>query len=83
MTAYLTDVLRRLSALMPTDAAAIGELLPDRWAKTHPQHVLAPASKSPAPRAKSAAGAGPLAACCPQHDGHSAEPLLALGAVLN
>ena len=50
VTAYLTDVLRRLSALMPTDAAAIGELLPDRWAKTHPQHVLAPASKSPAPR---------------------------------
>ena len=41
VTAYLTDVLRRLPALLPTDAAAIGELLPDRWAKTHPEHVLA------------------------------------------
>jgi transposase len=42
VTAYLTDVLRRLPALLPSDVAAIGELLPDRWAKTHPQHVLAP-----------------------------------------
>ena len=42
VTAYLTDVLRRLPALLPSDAAAIGELLPDRWAKTHPEHVLAP-----------------------------------------
>jgi transposase len=42
VTAYLTDVLRRLPALLPSDAAAIGELLPDRWAQTHPQHVLAP-----------------------------------------
>ena len=41
VTAYLTDVLRRLPALMPNDDDAIGELLPDRWAKTHPQHVLA------------------------------------------
>jgi len=42
VTAYLTDVLRRLPALLPSDAAAIGELLPDRWAQTHAQHVLAP-----------------------------------------
>jgi transposase len=42
VTAYLTDVLRRLPALLPTDAAAISELLPDRWAKTHPENVLIP-----------------------------------------
>jgi transposase len=42
VTAYLTDVLRRIPALLSSDAAAIGELLPDRWAKTHPEHVLAP-----------------------------------------
>jgi transposase len=42
VTAYLTDVLRRLPALLPSNATAIGELLPDRWAKTHPEHVLAP-----------------------------------------
>jgi hypothetical protein len=41
VTAYLTDVLRRLPALLPTDAAAIGELLPDRWAQAHPMHILA------------------------------------------
>ena len=40
VTAYLTDVLRRLPALLPTDADAIGELLPDRWAHTHPENVL-------------------------------------------
>jgi transposase/uncharacterized coiled-coil protein SlyX len=39
--AYLTDVLRRLPAIMPTDAAAIDPLLPDRWAAAHPQHVHA------------------------------------------
>ena len=42
VTGYLTDVLRRLPALPPTDTAAIGELLPDRWAKTHPEQVLLP-----------------------------------------
>jgi transposase len=42
VTAYLTDVLRRLPALAPTDTAAMGELLPDRWAKTHPERVLLP-----------------------------------------
>ena len=42
VTAYLTDVLRRLAALVPGDAAGIRELLPDRWAKTHPDHVLMP-----------------------------------------
>ena len=42
VTGYLTDVLRRLPALAPTDTAAIGELLPDRWAQTHSQNVLIP-----------------------------------------
>jgi transposase len=42
VTAYLTDVLRRLPTLLSTDAAAIGELLPDRWAQTHSQNVLIP-----------------------------------------
>ena len=42
VTAYLTDVLRRLPALLPTDTNAIGELLPDRWAQAHPDHVLMP-----------------------------------------
>lgn len=41
VTAYLTDVLRRLPALMPHDGQALGELLPDRWAIAHPEHVLA------------------------------------------
>lgn len=40
VTAYLTDTLRRLAALLPTDASAIRELLPDRWALANPQHVL-------------------------------------------
>ncbi len=40
--AYLTDVLRRLPAIAPTDTAAtITPLLPDRWADAHPQHVHA------------------------------------------
>jgi transposase len=42
VTAYLTDVLRRLPALAPDDEDRIGELLPDRWAKTHPENVLIP-----------------------------------------
>lgn len=42
MTSYLTDVLRRLPALPPTDLDEIGKLLPDRWAQTHPDHVLLP-----------------------------------------
>jgi transposase len=37
--AYLTDVLRRLPAIPPTDANAIRPLLPDRWAQAHPTHV--------------------------------------------
>lgn len=40
VTAYLTDVLRRLPAILPTDTEAIRPLLPDRWAKSHPQHIL-------------------------------------------
>lgn len=44
---YLTDVLRRLPVIThsatggPPDPAALDELLPDRWAKAHPEHVLA------------------------------------------
>jgi transposase/uncharacterized coiled-coil protein SlyX len=40
VTAYLTDVLRRLPAIPSTDMVAIRELLPDRWAAAHPEHVL-------------------------------------------
>ena len=40
VTAYLTDVLRRLPALHSSDTPALRELLPDRWALTHPGHVL-------------------------------------------
>jgi transposase len=36
--AYLADVLRRLPAI--TNPLAIRDLLPDRWAKSHPEHVL-------------------------------------------
>lgn len=39
-TAYLTDVLRKLPALNPTDTNAIRPLLPDLWAKSHPEHIL-------------------------------------------
>jgi transposase len=40
VTAYLTDVLRRVGDIPPTDADALRDLLPDRWAATHPQHVV-------------------------------------------
>ena len=40
VTAYLTDVLRRLPAIPSADESALRELLPDRWAKAHPQNVL-------------------------------------------
>jgi transposase len=36
--AYLTDVLRRLPAIM--NALALRDLLPDRWAAAHPEHVV-------------------------------------------
>jgi transposase len=36
--AYLAEVLRRLPAI--TNPLAIRDLLPDRWAKSHPEHVL-------------------------------------------
>jgi transposase len=36
--AYLTDVLRRLPAI--TNPLALRDLLPDRWAKSHPGHVV-------------------------------------------
>jgi transposase len=40
VTAYLTDVLRRLPDLSPTDTDTLRELLPDRWAAAYPQHVV-------------------------------------------
>ncbi len=40
VTTYLTDILRRLPALLPDDTEGLRELSPDRWAKTHPEHVL-------------------------------------------
>lgn len=36
--AYLSDVLRRLPAI--TNPLALRDLLPERWAKSHPQHVM-------------------------------------------
>jgi hypothetical protein len=41
VTAYLTDVLRRLPAILPTDSAAIRPLLPDQWAQAHSEHIHA------------------------------------------
>ena len=41
VTAYLTDVLRRLPAILPMDTAVIGRLLPDQWAQAHPEHIQA------------------------------------------
>jgi len=40
VTAYLTDILRRLPGISPTDTLSLRELLPDHWAARHPQHVL-------------------------------------------
>lgn len=37
---YLTDVLRRLPGIAPTDPAALEALLPDRWVAAHPEHRL-------------------------------------------
>lgn len=37
---YLTDVLRRIAAIAPTDTAALEALLPDRWLAQHPEHRL-------------------------------------------
>jgi len=41
VTAYLTDVLRQLPAILPTDTAAIHLLLPDKWSRAHPEHIHA------------------------------------------
>ena len=41
MTAYVTDVLRRLPAIQPNDNAAIRPLLPDQWAQSHSEHIHA------------------------------------------
>jgi hypothetical protein len=41
VTAYLTDVLRRLPAILPMDSGAIRPLLPDQWAQAHPEHIHA------------------------------------------
>jgi len=39
VTAYLTDVLRQLPTILPTDTDALRQLLPDRWAKAHPERI--------------------------------------------
>ena len=39
VTAYLTDVLRRLPKILPTDASPIRPLLPDNWAEANPEHI--------------------------------------------
>ena len=41
VTAYLTDVLRRLPGILPSDTAAIRALLPDQWAQANPKHIHA------------------------------------------
>ena len=40
VTAYLTDKLRRLAAMTTYDSQLLRDLLPDRWAHAHPQHIL-------------------------------------------
>jgi hypothetical protein len=37
---YLTDVLRQIAAIAPSDTAALEALLPDRWVAAHPEHRL-------------------------------------------
>ena len=37
---YLTDVLRRIAAIAPSDTAALEALLPDRWVAAHPEYRL-------------------------------------------
>jgi hypothetical protein len=39
--AYLTDVLRRLPEILPSDAASIRPLLPDQWARTNRRYIHA------------------------------------------
>jgi transposase len=41
VTAYLTDVLRRLPEIPPADSNAARALLPDQWAQAHPEHIHA------------------------------------------
>ena len=40
VTTYLTDVLRHLAAIPPSDQDGVRELVPDRWAANHPEHIL-------------------------------------------
>jgi hypothetical protein len=39
-TSNRRDILRRLPALPLNDVEGLREILPDRWAKTHPEQVL-------------------------------------------
>jgi transposase len=41
VTAYLTDLLRQLPAILSTDSTAIRPLLPDQWLEAHPEHIHA------------------------------------------
>jgi hypothetical protein len=69
VTAYLTDVLRRLPALLRVDDAAIGQLLPDRWAQAHPGIYSPPESKNPAKPPNSVVSVGQPDGYSPKHDG--------------
>jgi transposase/uncharacterized coiled-coil protein SlyX len=40
VTAYLTDILRRLAAMSTYDSQLLRDLLPDRWALANPQYIL-------------------------------------------
>ncbi len=40
VSAYLTDIPRRLAAIPPAGQAALRELLPDRSAARHPEKIL-------------------------------------------
>lgn len=37
---YLTDVLRHIAAISPTEETALEALLPNRWIQAHPEHRL-------------------------------------------
>ena len=75
VTAYLTGVLRRLPALMPTDASAIGELLPDCWAQRTLSIYLPPELKNRAKLLICAESVGQPGGRSHEHDGESRKRL--------
>ena len=44
---YLTDVLRRIAAIVPGGTTALETLLPDRWIAAHPEHRLEEREENP------------------------------------